>query len=90
MLEVEFGETNKKLPYAYSIVKIFMVGEDGKTPNGISYTLNMNIKYPDYCGYINADFSECGMTGAREALVHVMINSFEFLKDKEFIGMLYL
>lgn len=74
LLEVKFGETKKKLPFAYSIVKIFSVAEDGKTLRGISYTLNMNIKYPKYCGYINADFSECGMTGMRESLVHLMID----------------
>lgn len=74
LLDVKFGETKKKLPFAYSIVKIFAVAEDGKTPIGISYTLNMNIKYPKYYSYINADFSECGTTGMRESLVHLMID----------------
>lgn len=30
LLEVKFGETKKKLPFAYLIVKIFAVAEDGK------------------------------------------------------------
>ena len=74
LLEVRFGETKEKLPFAYSIVKVLSISKDGKTPRGISYTLNMNIKYPKYYGYINADFSECGMTGMRESLVHLMID----------------
>ena len=75
LLEVEFGETKKNLPYAYEIVKICMLGKDGKTPKRVSYTLNLNIKYKNYCGYINADFSECGMTGVRESMVMAMIDN---------------
>lgn len=40
LLEVKFGETKKKLPFAYSIVKIFAVDKDGETPACISYTLS--------------------------------------------------
>ena len=74
LLEVRFGETKKKLPFAYSIVKIFVVAEDGKTPRGVSYTLNLNIQFPQYYGYINANFSECGATGMRESIVNLMID----------------
>ena len=62
LIEAETGTTAGGTPFAYTIVK-------GKMdPSGVQYTLTLHVRSPERT-QIQGFFSECGVTGAREATV---------------------
>ena len=63
LIEVGAGKTKRSYDYIYSIVKTL---QDSMA--GVRYYLRMNIGSGDEIIEINADFTEQGMTGHREAM----------------------
>lgn len=63
VIEVRNGETKRGYKYIYSIVKTL-----GDLPSGVKYYLRLNL----FCGQevveLQAEFTEIGMTGQREAI----------------------
>ena len=66
LIEVKNDVTKKGRRYVYEIFKHHMPSEDG-LPRGNEYTLNINIEFEHTIQFINSSFSECGLTGERDA-----------------------
>ena len=67
LIEVRNGLTKKGRKFVYIILKHSMISESG-IPQGNEYTLNINIQFENSIQFINSSFSECGMTGERDAM----------------------
>lgn len=64
LVEVKSGETARGYKYIYSIVKNL----SPETAGGVRYFLRLNLFYDEEIVEINADFTEIGTTGKRNAL----------------------
>ncbi len=67
LIEVVNGTTKAGRKIIYEILKHRMPADDGLPPL-VEYTLNLNLRMEKTIQFINASFSEEGMTGTRESI----------------------
>lgn len=67
VIEVKSGITSSGRSYTYEIIKHRFITEDG-IPQGVEYTLNINIRMENTIQFIIGSFSEEGTTGLRDTI----------------------
>ncbi len=84
IIEVNNGITKKGRSYVYDIIKHSMTADGSNLGN--AYILNINVKYEKSIQFINASFSECGMTGYRDATGYELFRRFNNGGESGFDG----
>lgn len=71
LIEVVNGTTVGGKPFIYEIIK-HKIAVDDEIPQGVEYTLNINVRMDNSIQFINGSFAEEGTTGTRESVCVVL------------------